>query len=66
MGRRAWLVIRVVRGDRDGAGIDVSVDPEQPDPKLRVAEGGTGKRVGGRVPLPPLLEAEMEGPVIPP
>lgn len=62
MGRRAWLVIRVVRGDRDGAGIDVSVDPQQPDLKPRVAEGDTGKRLGGRVPLP-LLEAEKEGPV---
>lgn len=47
MGRRACLVIRVVRGDRDGADSDANIDPEQPDPKLRAAEGGSGMGPGG-------------------
>lgn len=53
MGRRAWLVIRVVRGDRDGAGIDVSVDSEQTASRLRARRGGRlgSDPVGGHLGL---------------
>ena len=60
MGRRACLVIRVVRGDRGGAGSDARVDPEQPDPRLRAAEGGTGTGPGGWAPPCLLQEAEKD------
>lgn len=43
-------MIRVVRGDRAGAGIDLSVEPEQPDSRPRAAEGDTGKGPGGWAP----------------